>query len=52
METALLRSCLSLPKIAHLLWTCPPLLIQEALEEFDEILRDAVSNLVGRPLTD
>ena len=52
METVLLRSCLSLPKIAHLLRTCPPSLIQEALEEFDEALRNAVSALMGCPLTD
>ncbi|ETW96706.1 MAG: hypothetical protein ETSY2_45945 [Candidatus Entotheonella gemina] len=52
METALLRSCLALPKIAHLLRTCPSPLIQEVLVEFDEALRDAVSDLVGCPLSD
>ena len=43
---------LSLYKIVHLLQTCPPPLIQEAWKEFDEALRDAMSDLVGCPLTD
>ena len=52
IETALLRSCLSLPKVTHLLCTCPPGVIQSALVKFDEIMRDAVSNLAGCPLSD
>ena len=52
METALLRSCLSLPKVTHLLRTCPPDVIQSALVKFDEIMRDAVSDLAGCPLSD
>ena len=52
MEAALLRSCLSLPKIAHLLRTCPLPLIEEALMGFDDALRDALSALAGCPLTD
>ena len=52
METALLRSCLSLPKVTHLLRTCPPDVIQSALGKFDEIMRDAVLDLAGCPLSD
>ena len=52
METALLRSCLALPKVAYVLRTCPPALIQEALGSFDRIMRDALSDLAGGPLPD
>ena len=52
METALLRSCFSLPKFTHLLRTCPPDIIQSALVKFDEIMRDVVSDLAGCPLSD
>ena len=52
MEAALLRSCLSLPKVTHLLRTCPPDVIHRALERFDEIMREAVSDLAGCPLSD
>ena len=37
METALLRSCLALPKVAYLLRTCPPALFQQSLGSFDHI---------------
>ena len=52
MEAALLCSCLSLPKVTHLLRTCPPDVIQRALERLDEIMREAVSDLAGCPLSD
>ena len=52
LEAALLRSCLSLPKDTHLLRTCPPDVIQRALEWLDEIMREAVSDLAGCPLSD
>ena len=52
MEAALLRSCLSLPKVTHLLRTCPPDVIQRALERLDEIMREAVSDLAGCALSD
>ena len=52
METALLHSCLSLPKVTHLLRTCPPDVIQSALVKFDEIMRDAASDLAGCALSD
>jgi hypothetical protein len=51
MEAALLRSCLSLLKVAHLLRTCPPDVIQGALEKFDELMREAVSDLAGCSLS-
>ena len=52
METALLRSCLALPKVAYLLRTCPPALFQQSLGSFDHIMRDALSDLAGGPLSD
>ena len=51
METALLRSCLSLPKVAHLIRTCSPDVIQGALETFDGLMREAVSDLAGCSLS-
>ena len=51
MEAALLRSCLALPKVAHLLRTCSPDVIQGALEKFDELMREAVSDLAGCSLS-
>ena len=39
LETTLLRSCLALPKLAHVLCTCPPCLIPKALGFFDDIIR-------------
>ena len=50
METTLLRSCLALPKLAYILRCCPPALIPNALNLFDSLLRDALSDLVGSPL--
>ena len=38
------------PKLAHLLRTCPPTVILGALERFDEIMREAVSDLADCPL--
>ena len=52
MEMALLRSCLALPKLAHVLRTCPPALIMNALNSFDCIMRDTLSDLAGGPLPD
>ena len=48
----LLRSCLALPKLAHVLRTCPPCLIPKALGFFDDIIRDPLSDLSGRPVPD
>ncbi len=52
METALLRSCLALPKVSFSLRTCPPDHIKQATVTFDESLRDALSDLAGSPLSD
>ena len=52
LETTLLRSCLALPKLAHVLRTCPSSLIPNALGSFDHMMRDALSDLAGRPLPD
>ena len=51
MEATRLPSCLSLPKVS-LLHTCPPSTIMSALERFDDIMREAVSDLAGCPLSD
>ena len=50
METTLLRSCLALPKISFSLRTCPPGHIQEATVAFDDVMREALSDLAGGPL--
>ena len=52
METSLLRSCLSLPKISFVLRTCAPHLIQSALSAFDDIMRDTLADLCGSPISD
>ena len=52
MEAILLRSCLSLPKIAFALRTCAPDLIRPALETFDDTIREALSDQAGCPLPD
>ena len=52
METTLLRSWLSLPKISFSLHTCAPSLILPALSAFDNIIRRALSDLAGSPLSD
>ena len=52
LETTLLRSCLALPKLVHVLRTCPSSLIPNALGSFDHIMRDTLSDLAGRPLPD
>jgi hypothetical protein len=36
VELGLFRGCLSFNKINHLLRTCPPELLEEALDQFDE----------------
>ena len=51
IECSLLRSCLSLPKIAFALRTCPPDFIYPALTAFDNLIREALSQLVGSPLS-
>ena len=43
METALLRSCLALPKVAFSLRTCPPCHVKQATASFDNIIREALA---------
>ena len=52
METSLLRSCLSLPKVAYALRTCPPGYIRQALMAFDDTMRESLADLAGGPLPD
>lgn len=52
VEFALLRSCLSLPKLVFLLCSCPFSVIDAAIVAFDVVLRSAVSELVGSRKSD
>ena len=52
MEFLLLCSCLALPKVAFALRSCPPSKIRGATAAFDRAMREAVSDLVGTPLSD
>ena len=52
METTLLRSCLSLPKVAFALSTCPPEYIANASKAFDSAIRASLSDITGCPLLD
>ena len=50
METALLRSCLSLPKVSFVLHSCPLGCLRDAISVFDNSMLEALSDLVGGPL--
>ena len=50
METTLLRSCLSLPKVAFALRTCPPEYIANASKAFDSAIRASLCDITGCPL--
>ena len=52
IEMSLLRSCLALPKLSFSLRTCPPSHIIQATAAFDDTMHDALSELVGSPLTE
>ena len=52
METTLLRSCLSLPKFNFILRSCLPSRTYQASKAFDTLMRDALSDLTGAPLSD
>ena len=52
METALLRSCLALPKLSFSLRSCPPSHIKQATSAFDDAMREALSDIAGSPLPD
>ena len=47
METALLRSFLSLPKVSFVLRSCPPDHLKDAMSVFDISMLEALSDLVG-----
>ena len=49
LETALLRSCLALPKVTYILRTCPPSHIVCATREFDMAIREALEGIQGGP---
>ena len=52
METTLLRYCLSFPKFAFSLRTCPPAFTKEAATSLDNLVRTGLSDMVGSPLSD
>ena len=52
LETALLRSCLALPKFSYILRTCPPSNIYHATLGFDAAIREALESILGGPLSD
>ena len=52
VELTLLKSCLALPKFNYTLRTCPPAFIHHATASFDIMLREALSDIVGSPLSD
>ena len=51
-EATLLCSCLAMPKFNFALRTCPPSTIQHAIIAFDNLMRETLADLVGRPLSD
>ena len=50
LEITLLRSCLSLPKVAFVLRSCPPSYIYSATDTFDRVIREALEATIGGPL--
>ena len=51
-EYCLLRSCLSLPKFEYIARTTHPSLHAESMSRFDDLMREALGSVVGRPLED
>ena len=51
LQTASLRSCLSLPKLSFILWTCPPSHISNATRAFDNIIRKCLEVIIGGPIS-
>jgi len=49
VEFALFRGCLAYNKINHLLRTCPPDLLEEALVKFDEQFQNMVAEIFRAP---
>ena len=52
LETALLRSCLSLPKISYVLRSVPPSHIPQALAAFDMCIREGLEAILGGPCSE
>ena len=51
LETTLLRSCLSLPKLSFTLRTCPPSYIHRASCEFDYAMSACLERIIGGPIS-
>ena len=51
LETTLLRSCLSLPKLSFILRTCPPSYIHRASCEFDYAMCACLERIIGRSIS-
>jgi glutamate racemase len=47
IELLLLRSCTGFPKITHLLRTCAPLLIKDAINTFDRAVDESILHILG-----
>ena len=52
MEMALLHSCLALPKVSFSLRSCLPDHIKQGILQWDDTIREAMSNLAGGLLSD
>ena len=52
MEYVLIRSCLSIPKMMYTLRTTDPTNHQLCWQTWDDILREALTRILGRPLND
>ena len=52
LEFVLLRSCLALPKIVFMLRTTDTTSLKTLLHRFDSITREALSRILGRPVSD
>ena len=52
LETALLRSCLALPKFSYILRTSPPSYIEQAARDFDVAVRETFEVILGCPLSE
>ena len=52
METSLLRSCPSFPKVSFILRTCPISHICHAATYFDSAIRKALETTIGGPVSD
>ena len=52
LEMALLRSCLSFPKISYILRTCPPGHILHATKDFDSAIRGSLEDIIWGPCSE